>query len=164
MRGQGNEVVVVLLRRPADDVQSVLKDGGGREERQFARQGGLEFAVAQVLSPDFRAPAGKLRAKGNELAEKFTQAVVILGVAEVALKGGAPAERILATLSLISLSLQGMRPRDWPTDLVDAPGDNSPQVDQMLHITGLRQHHAVFPTAQAATDSPQVARGRTDAA
>jgi len=40
----------------------------------------------------------------------------------------------------------------------------SPQVDQMLHITGLRQHHAVFPTAQAATDSPQVARGRTDAA
>src|SRR5207245_5990082 len=62
LRGQGNEVVVVLLRRPADDVQSVLKDGGGREERQFARQGGLEFAVAQVLSPDFRAPAGKLRA------------------------------------------------------------------------------------------------------
>jgi anti-anti-sigma factor len=40
----------------------------------------------------------------------------------------------------------------------------SPQVDQMLHITGLRQHLAVFPTAQAATDSPQVARGRTDAA
>jgi anti-anti-sigma regulatory factor len=40
----------------------------------------------------------------------------------------------------------------------------SPQVDQMLHITGLRQHHAVFPTAQAATDSPQVARGRTGAA
>jgi anti-sigma B factor antagonist len=40
----------------------------------------------------------------------------------------------------------------------------SPPVDQMLHITGLRQHHAVFPTAQAATDSPQVARGRTDAA
>jgi anti-anti-sigma factor len=40
----------------------------------------------------------------------------------------------------------------------------SPQVDHMLHITGLRQHLGVFPTVQAATDSPQVARDRTDAA
>ena len=30
----------------------------------------------------------------------------------------------------------------------------SPQVDQGLHITGLRQHLGVFPTVQAATASP----------
>jgi anti-anti-sigma factor len=35
----------------------------------------------------------------------------------------------------------------------------SPQVGQMLHITGLRQHLGVFPTVQAATASPQAARG-----
>ena len=40
----------------------------------------------------------------------------------------------------------------------------SPQVRQMLHITGLRQHLGVFPTVQAATASPQAARGRKDAA
>jgi anti-anti-sigma factor len=33
----------------------------------------------------------------------------------------------------------------------------SPQVDQGLHITGLRQHLGVFPTVQAATASPQSA-------
>ena len=31
----------------------------------------------------------------------------------------------------------------------------SPQVDQGLHITGLRRHLGVFPTVQAATASPQ---------
>jgi anti-sigma B factor antagonist len=31
----------------------------------------------------------------------------------------------------------------------------SPQVDQGLHITGLRPHLGVFPTVQAATASPQ---------
>jgi hypothetical protein len=31
----------------------------------------------------------------------------------------------------------------------------SPQVDQGLHITGLRQHLGVFPTVQAAAVSPQ---------
>jgi anti-anti-sigma factor len=40
----------------------------------------------------------------------------------------------------------------------------SPKVDQILHITGLRQHLGVFPTVQAATASPQGARGRTDLA
>jgi anti-anti-sigma factor len=35
----------------------------------------------------------------------------------------------------------------------------SPQVDQGLHITGLRQHLGVFPTVQAAAASPQNARG-----
>ena len=35
----------------------------------------------------------------------------------------------------------------------------SPQVDQGLHVTGLRQHLGVFPTVQAATASPQGARG-----
>jgi anti-anti-sigma factor len=40
----------------------------------------------------------------------------------------------------------------------------SPQVDHMLHITGLHQHLGVFPTVQAATASPHGARGRTDAA
>ncbi len=33
----------------------------------------------------------------------------------------------------------------------------SPQVDQGLHITGLRPHLGVFPTVQAATASPQSA-------
>ena len=40
----------------------------------------------------------------------------------------------------------------------------SPQVDQGLHITGLRQHLAIFSTVQAATASPQSARGTKDAA
>jgi hypothetical protein len=40
----------------------------------------------------------------------------------------------------------------------------SPQVDQVLHITGLRQHLGVFPTVQAATASPQSVRGTKDAA
>jgi STAS domain len=31
----------------------------------------------------------------------------------------------------------------------------SPQVDQGLHVTGLRQHLGVFPTVQAAAASPQ---------
>ena len=35
----------------------------------------------------------------------------------------------------------------------------SPQVDQGLHVTGLRQHLGVFPTVQAAAASPQSARG-----
>jgi anti-anti-sigma factor len=40
----------------------------------------------------------------------------------------------------------------------------SPQVDQGLHITGLRPHLGVFPTVQAATASPQSPRGRKDSA
>ena len=40
----------------------------------------------------------------------------------------------------------------------------SPQVDQGLHVTGLRQHLGVFPTVQAATASPQGPRGTKDAA
>jgi len=40
----------------------------------------------------------------------------------------------------------------------------SPQVDHELNITGLRQHLGVFPTVQAATASPQSARGTKDAA
>jgi len=40
----------------------------------------------------------------------------------------------------------------------------SPQVDQGLHITGLRQRLGVFPTVQAATASPQGHRGRKDSA
>jgi anti-anti-sigma factor len=39
----------------------------------------------------------------------------------------------------------------------------SPQVDQGLHITGLRPHLGVFPTVQAATASPQSPRGTKDA-
>ena len=34
----------------------------------------------------------------------------------------------------------------------------SPQVDQWLHVTGLRPHLGVFPTVQAAAASPQSAR------
>jgi anti-anti-sigma factor len=40
----------------------------------------------------------------------------------------------------------------------------SPQADQVLHITGLRQHLGVFPTVQAATASPQSIRSTKDAA
>ena len=40
----------------------------------------------------------------------------------------------------------------------------SPQVDQGLHITGLRPHLGVFATVQAATASPQGSRGTKDAA
>jgi anti-anti-sigma factor len=40
----------------------------------------------------------------------------------------------------------------------------SPQVDQVLHITGLRQHLGVFPTVQAATASPQGVPSTKDAA
>ena len=40
----------------------------------------------------------------------------------------------------------------------------SPQVDQGLHITGLRQQFGVFPTVQAATASPHSRRGTKDAA
>jgi anti-anti-sigma regulatory factor len=40
----------------------------------------------------------------------------------------------------------------------------SPQVDQWLHITGLRQHLSVFPTVQAATASLQGAHGTKDSA
>src|SRR6266516_5912755 len=40
----------------------------------------------------------------------------------------------------------------------------SPQVDQGLHITGLRQHLGVFATVQAATARPQGPRGTKDAA
>jgi anti-sigma B factor antagonist len=35
----------------------------------------------------------------------------------------------------------------------------SPQVDQGLHITGLRPYLGVFPTVQAAAASPQSPRG-----
>jgi anti-anti-sigma factor len=40
----------------------------------------------------------------------------------------------------------------------------SPQVDQGLHITGLRPHLGVFPTVQAAAASPQSPRGTKDSA
>ena len=40
----------------------------------------------------------------------------------------------------------------------------SPQVDQGLHITGLRPHLGVFPTVQAATASPHRSRVTKDAA
>jgi anti-anti-sigma factor len=40
----------------------------------------------------------------------------------------------------------------------------SPQVNQALHITGLRQHLGVFPTVQAATGSPHSPRSTKDAA
>ena len=40
----------------------------------------------------------------------------------------------------------------------------SPQVDQGLHVTELRQHLGVFPTVQAAAASPQGPRGTKDAA
>jgi anti-anti-sigma factor len=40
----------------------------------------------------------------------------------------------------------------------------SPQVDQGLYITGLRQHLGVFPTVQAATASPQSPRGKEESA
>jgi len=40
----------------------------------------------------------------------------------------------------------------------------SPQVDRVMHVTGLRQHLGVFPTAQAATASPQSVRSTKDEA
>ena len=40
----------------------------------------------------------------------------------------------------------------------------SPQVNQGLHITGLRPHLGVFSTVQAATASPQSPRGTKDSA
>jgi hypothetical protein len=40
----------------------------------------------------------------------------------------------------------------------------SPQVDQGLHITGLRPHLRVFLTVQAGTASPQSPRGTKDSA
>jgi len=40
----------------------------------------------------------------------------------------------------------------------------SPQVDHILHITGLRPHLGIFPTIQAATASPQSPPGTKDSA